>query len=44
MFELGSDQFTAKVVEKPKEAKALLEIGFEHTCQKDGLMFLRKCK
>jgi len=27
-----------------EEIKALLEVGFEYVCQKDGLIFLRKRK
>jgi integrase/predicted RNA-binding Zn-ribbon protein involved in translation (DUF1610 family) len=42
LFEPSSDEFTVKVAEKPEEVKALLEVGFEYICQKDGLMFLRK--
>jgi len=44
MFEESSDGFTVKVVEKPEEIKALLEVGFEFVCQKDNLIFLRKRK
>lgn len=44
IFEPESDEFTVKVVDKPEETKALLEVGFEYICQKDGLMFLRKRK
>jgi len=44
MFEPGSDEFTVKVAEKPEEIKALLEVGFEYVCQKEGLIFLRKRK
>jgi integrase len=44
LFEPGSDAFTVKVAEKPDEVKALLEVGFEYVCQKDGLVFLRKRK
>lgn len=43
LFEAGAnDEFTVRVAEKPEEIKALLEVGFEYMCQKDGLMFLRK--
>jgi hypothetical protein len=31
-----------KAAEKPEEIKALLEVGFEYICQKDGLALLRK--
>ena len=44
LFEAGNDEFTVRVVEKPEEVKSLLETGFEYVCQKDGLIFLRKCK
>lgn len=44
IFESGSDEFTVRVVDKPKEVKSLLEVGFEYVCQKDGLIFLRKRK
>jgi hypothetical protein len=27
-----------------KEIKALLEVGFEYVCEKDGLLFFRKRK
>jgi hypothetical protein len=42
--ESGNDEFPVKVTEKPEEIKALLEVGFEHICQKDNLIFLRKRK
>lgn len=44
IFKESSDGFTVKVVEKPEEIKALLEVGFEYVCQKDNLIFLRKRK
>jgi hypothetical protein len=45
LFEAGSnDEFKVKVAEKPKEIKALLEVGFEYVLQKDNLIFLRKRK
>jgi hypothetical protein len=44
LFEASDDAFTVKVAEKPEEVKSLLEIGFEYVCQKDNLIFLRKCK
>jgi integrase len=44
MFEPTSDEFTVKVASKTDEVKALLEVGFEYVCQKDGLIFLRKRK
>jgi len=44
MFEPGSDEFTVKVTDKAEEVKALLEVGFDYVCEKDGLIFLRKRK
>jgi len=44
LFEPGSDEFTVRVVERPEEVKALLEVGFEYVCQRDNLIFLRKRK
>jgi len=32
-----------KVVSKPEEIKDLIE-AIEYICEKDGLMFFRKCK
>ena len=40
----GNDEFSVKVAETPEEVKALLEVGFDYVCQKDGLIFLRKRK
>jgi integrase len=44
MFEPGSDDFTVRLTDKPKEAKQLLEVGFEWVGVKDNLIFLRKRK
>ncbi len=44
IFEPSSDEFTVKMVTKPDEIKALLEVGFEYVCKKDELVFLRKRK
>lgn len=44
LFESPVEEFHVKVAEKPEEIKALLEVGFEYICQKDGLAFLRKRK
>ena len=44
IFESSSDEFTVKAVSKTEDVKALLEVGFEYVCRKDGLMFLRKRK
>ena len=42
--EYGDDEFTIKVAEKAEDIKSLLEVGFEYTCEKDGLLFFRKRK
>lgn len=42
LFEPSSDEFTVKATDQPEEIKALLGVGFEYVCQKEGLMFLRK--
>ena len=39
-----NDEFTVKVASDPEEIKALLEVGFEYVCEKDGLLFFRKRK
>lgn len=39
-----NDEFTVKVASNPEEIKALLEVGFEYVCEKDGLLFFRKRK
>jgi hypothetical protein len=44
MFEPSSDEFTARVTDKPEDIKAFLETGFEYVCQKDDLVYLRKHK
>ncbi len=44
LFQETTDEFTVKVARNPEEIKALLEVGFEYVCEKDGLMFLRKRK
>jgi integrase/DNA-directed RNA polymerase subunit M/transcription elongation factor TFIIS len=44
IFQSETDEFTVKIAEKPEEIKALLEVGFEYVCAKDGLMFFRKRK
>lgn len=44
LFKETSDEFTVKVANEPEEIKALLEVGFEYVCEKDGLMFFRKRK
>jgi hypothetical protein len=42
VFNSTNDEFHVKVAEKPGEIKALLEVGFEYICEKDGLAFFRK--
>lgn len=39
-----NEDFHVKVASVPNEIKALLEVGFEYVCEKDGLMFFRKRK
>lgn len=42
--EYGNDEFSVKVADKPEDIRKLLEVGFEYTCEKDGLLFFRKRK
>ena len=44
LFKEITDEFTVKVAKTPEEIKALLEVGFEYVCERDGLMFFRKRK
>jgi len=44
LFKESSDEFTVKVAKEHEMIKALLEVGFEYVCEKDGLMFFRKRK
>jgi len=44
LFQTQSDEFHVKVAQKPEEIKALLEVGFEYVCEKDGLLYFRKRK
>lgn len=44
IFESSSDEFSARVPNKPEEVKSSLEVGSEYVCQKDRLIFLRKRK
>lgn len=39
-----NDDFTVRVVSKPKEIARLLEVGFEYVCKKEELIFVRKRK
>jgi len=43
-YEERPEAFHVKVAETPEEVKELLEVGFEHVCEKDGLLFFRKRK
>jgi len=38
------DKFTVNAGKTPEEIKALLEVGFEYVCEKDGSIFMRKRK
>ena len=42
IFQNESDEFHVKVARTPDEVKALLEIGFEYICEKDGLLFRKR--
>lgn len=44
IFKETSDEFTVRVASKPEDIQALLEIGFEYICEKDGLLYFRKRK
>jgi len=44
IFKEISDKFTVRVASKPEDIQALLEIGFEYVCEKDGLLYFRKRK
>jgi len=44
IFKETKDQYTVRIASKPKEIKALLEVGFEYVCEKDDLIYLRKRK
>jgi len=44
LFKEESNEFHVKVTSDPEDIKALLEVGFEYHCSKDGLMFFRKRK
>ncbi len=44
IFEETSDEFTVRVADKNEGIKALLEVGLEYVCEKDGLMYFRKRK
>ena len=42
--ESSDSEYHVKVAKTPDEIKALLEVGFEYVCEKDGLLFFRKRK
>lgn len=44
LFEEAAEEFHVKATSDSKEIKALLEVGFQYICEKDGIMFFRKCK
>jgi len=44
LFQMSNDEFHVRVARSPEEIKALLEVGFEYVCEKDGLLFFRKRK
>jgi len=44
LFHDENNEFHVKTARTPEEIKALLEVGFEYVCEKDGLLFLRKRK
>jgi hypothetical protein len=44
IFKALTDEFTVRIVAKPEEIKALLEVGFEYICEKDHLLYFRKRK
>ena len=44
IFKEISDEFTVRVANKSEDIQALLEIGFEYVCEKDGLLYFRKRK
>jgi len=44
LFNENIDEFAVKAARDHERIKALLEVDFEHVCEKDGLMFLRKRK
>ena len=44
LFQGATDEFTVRIAREPEEIKALLEVGFEYICEKDGTLFFRKRK
>jgi len=39
-----TDEFIVKTTKDLEEIQALLQVGFEYVCNKDGLTFFRKRK
>jgi len=44
IFKNTSEEFTVRVAKTMEEITELLEVGFEHVCEKDGLIYFRKRK
>jgi hypothetical protein len=44
IFKNLNDKFTVKVASTKEEINALLEVDFEHICEKDDLYYFRKRK
>jgi integrase len=44
LFSGDGDEFIVKTAKTSEEVKALLEVGFEYVCEKDGELFFRKRK
>ena len=44
LFQTSNDEFHVRGAKSPEGIKALLEVGFEYVCEKDGLLFFRKRK
>lgn len=42
LFKEQSDEYTVKTATTLEEIRALLEVGFEYVCEKDGLLYFRK--
>jgi hypothetical protein len=40
LFKESSDEFMVKVAREHERIKALLEVGFEYVCEKDGAAVL----
>lgn len=42
LFTESIDEFAVKAARDHEKTKTFLEVGFEHVCEKDRLMFFRK--